>query len=244
MIGNLPYTNNVNFSGTFKIDYTRAAKGTREFIETKALNNHRQIFPNWEGNPNVVVYVTRDRKDYQMANAVYINNLKVQYFPNINTRMGFDDEMPEVLKHCLDSLPSTESIRGPKRVFNYVEEHRPHARTKVETLKPVKQPNRYQQIVDNLKLIFETKRVDLDDGIVKFVDINGGRGEVVIYPPKKDGSRYVSVTYNSPLDPERYYKFNKQNEIVETLNDFEGICKFYRGKKECIHRYRQMNNLI
>lgn len=234
----------ISFTGAFKIDYTRAAKGTREFIETKALNNHRQIFSNWEGNPNVVFYITRDRKDYQMATAIYNNSLKAQYFPNINTRMGFDDEMPEVLKEVVDSLSNTESISGPKRIFNYIETHRPHARTKISTLAPAKKLNRYDKIVQNLKLIFETERFDIEDGIVKFADKNGGRGEVMIYPPKKDGTRYVSVQENSRLEPIRYYKFDKDGEIISTLNDYNGVSEFLREKNACIYRYRQMHGLI
>lgn len=233
----------ITFNGAFLIDYSRAVKGTSEYMETKVFNNHRNIFRNWNGNPNQVFYVTKDRKDYQVATAIFNNALKAKYFPNINTNLCLDSECPEMLQACLDNPDLATCISGPKRIFNYIEKTRPHNRTipnsHLKRPKPLELGTE-DKIRQKFKLFFETKKKEYPNGVVKFTDKSGQHNALVISPKSKDGNYFVYVQHEKFPEDNRYYMYDAQGELIKRY-EIDELREFTRNFDESVRRYKQMH---
>ena len=243
MITNYSVQNSPNFNGSFMINYKNAVKGTREYMETKALNNHKIIFPNWNGDENCVFYITRDNKDYQVASAILRNSLVAKYFPNINTNSRFDPDFPEKLKKLVDSIDKSEIISGPKRIFNYVEKTRPHNRTKIYELEKAAKFDSEQKIINSLNNFFETERIQLENGIVKYIDKNGSDAFIEISPKTKGGNCLVKFKDKGVNEVTKFLEFDSNGELVKVYN-YNETSDFINKYKQTINRYRQLKNLI
>ena len=244
MISNIQnQTSQINFNGGFLIDYRYAVKGTMEYMETKAINNHRNIFRNWEGDSKKVFYITKDSKDFQVANAIFLNGLKAKYFPKINTKLRVDENCPEVLEKYLTMPEYKESISGAKRIYNYVEKTRPHSRTVVNShLKKVRTGviNIEDKIFNELNMVYKANKKTFSNGVTTFVSQDNPFNKVVIAPQAKNGSYYVYTYYSKFMNDNRYYIFDEFGNLIKKYESNE-LGKFFTNFEESVRRYKQMH---
>ena len=109
--------NNINFKGSFLINYKNVPVGTRKNLETVIGKNGKVVFDNFANKKESVMYVLRNSKDKAVADFVEQNKLDFKYYPEINTQFRFDSDdestlvnyiknnKPKIISNLNDLLP-------------------------------------------------------------------------------------------------------------------------------------------
>ena len=109
-------TSNTNFSGAFRIK--------RHYAKAKAeipamFTQGRQIFRDIKENGDMVV-VLRDNYDKRVGQYIQENYpIEIEYYPEINTKYGLDDEKQEELKKLIEDKSNIDK-KGLKNILDEI----------------------------------------------------------------------------------------------------------------------------
>ena len=192
--------NSINFKGAFWL-HQPSAKIKNNILPT--LGKHRQIFNNFtpEGD---VLYITRKGADKNVAEFLMKlieeqknkkkKTTKFEYYTDLSTKSGFDDEKPQEAKKILaeykDKIITTAS--GLNKIFKF--------KNPFISLSTIKKEN---DIEKSLKAL----NINASDYIIKrrngFNEIYTTEKELVasISEPGQYGFRYARVEPKNPNDP-------------------------------------------
>ena len=90
-------TSNTNFKGTFILNPKN--QQTREAIP-EIVKKGRQIFYNIKRHGDAVI-VTQDKFDKRVSNFIENNKINFEYYPELSTKSGLDDQKPLKLTQLL-----------------------------------------------------------------------------------------------------------------------------------------------
>lgn len=182
--------NSINFKGAF---WLHQPTNTVQKAILPTLGKHRQIFNNFtpEGD---VLYITRKGADKNVAEFLTHHRTKFKYYPELSTKSGFDDEMPNEAKNIL---------------ANYKDK----IITTVAELKDIFKIRRFNLNIYNNKKENDIERslkaldIDASEYVIKrrngFNEVYTKDKELVasISEPGKYGFRYARVEPKNPNDP-------------------------------------------
>ena len=211
----LKNTSNTNFSGAFRIErpYTKAK------AEIPAMfTQGRQIFRDIKQKGDMVV-VLRDNYDKKVGQYIQENYpIEIEYYPEINTKSGLDDEKPEELKKLIKDK-STIVKRGLKNILAAISEQ-----------KVIKKPKKYratkevEKIANALRLNIENPQIYSDKSLTRIRDEQKKRTiEIIATNP---ATSYVYVKPDSLDSDSIKCIINGKGQIVKTFETPNDICKF------------------
>ena len=211
----LKNTSNTNFSGAFRIErpYTKAK------AEIPAMfTQGRQIFRDIKQKGDMVV-VVRDNYDKKVGQYIQENYpIEIEYYPEINTKSGLDDEKPEELKKLIKDK-STIVKRGLKNILAAISEQ-----------KVIKKPKKYratkevEKIANALRLNIENPQIYSDKSLTRIRDEQKKRTiEIIATNP---ATSYVYVKPDSLDSDSIKCIINGKGQIVKTFETPNDICKF------------------
>ena len=102
LINNL---NSTSFLGGFRFKQM-PIEAKNEF--PNVIKKGRQIFYDFENKGDVFI-LTRGEKDYAVIKFIRKNKLESVYYPELNTKMGMDDEKPEELSKLIEFKSSSNN---------------------------------------------------------------------------------------------------------------------------------------
>ena len=208
-------TSNTNFSGAFRIErpYTKAK------AEIPAMfTQGRQIFRDIKQKGDMVV-VLRDNYDKKVGQYIQENYpIEIEYYPEINTKSGLDDEKPEELKKLIEDK-STIVKKGLKNILAAISEQ-----------KVIKKPKKYraakevEKIANALRLNIENPQIASDKSLTHIRDEQKKRTiEIIATNP---ATSYVYVKPDSLDSGSIKCIINGKGQIVKTFETPNDICKF------------------
>ena len=208
-------TSNTNFSGAFRIErpYTKAK------AEIPAMfTQGRQIFRDIKQKGDMVV-VLRDNYDKRVGQYIQENYpIEIEYYPEINTKSGLDDEKPEELKKLIEDK-STIVKKGLKNILAAISEQ-----------KVIKKPKKYratkevEKIANALRLNIENPQIASDKSLTRIRDEQKKRTiEIIATNP---ATSYVYVKPDSLDSDSIKCIINGKGQIVKTFETPNDICKF------------------
>ncbi|MBQ4115282.1 hypothetical protein IJD34_07760 [bacterium] len=219
---------NQNFKGGFLINYKNAPKNMCAMFNEATGKNKKQIFENFNGDKNLVFYVMKHSRDYDAVDFICKNNLKFEYYPQMDTMLRFDLDKPsEVVDYI--SLNESQKISKFDELKQFVEKFRVKCRAKYAD-KPRKE-DLSEKILKGLKIEIDGVKTKNNKGIITIKD-EKNNGLVVISPKSKFGISYVFHKPSNKYEHERRYAVNESGELLATFNTPDGIKKF----KECFNK--------
>ena len=208
-------TSNTNFSGAFRIErpYTKA-KAEIPVMFTQG----RQIFRDIKQKGDMVV-VLRDNYDKRVGQYIQENYpIEIEYYPEINTKSGLDDEKPEELKKLIKDK-STIVKRGLKNILAAISEQ-----------KVIKKPKKYratkevEKIANALRLNIENPQISSNKSLTRIRDEQKKRTiEIIATNP---ATSYVYVKPDSLDSDSIKCIINGKGQIVKTFETPKDISKF------------------
>ncbi len=208
-------TSNTNFSGAFRIK--------RPYAKAKAeipamFTQGRQIFRDIKENGDMVI-VLRDNYDKRVGQYIQENYpIEIEYFPEINTKLGLDDEKPEELKKLIKDK-STTVKRGLKNILAAIAEQ-----------KIIKKPKKYraakevEKIANALRLNIENPQISSNKSLTRIRDEQKKRTiEIIATNP---ATSYVYVKPDSLDSDSIKCIINGKGQIVKTFETPKDISKF------------------
>lgn len=182
---------------------------------TELFPKHRQIFDNFQNNGDVFL-VVKNSKDLLAANFIKENKFQFKYYPELNTKSGFDSEKPQAVSDIINST-KPKVITSIKEMFEF--------------LKPINKSLKTVQS-DNISQILTSVGLDAEDVKIKgfkgYKLVTDKEGKVVarISPSGKFGMKFVFIEpKNAEASPLRYAVDNNGN-IVAQYSSFKGIKQF------------------
>lgn len=210
---------NTNFKGAFIL------KNANQSVKDKVphiIKQGRQIFYNIKHDGDIVL-VVRDKYDKRVCE--FINNEKTafEYYPEISTKSGLDDEIPEGLKKLLNT--KNNCVISNLNILNkFLLSGVVHLNRQIEYL---------QEALNTLRLNVEKLKIKIDNkGIfvirdeqkqrtIKSSGIHGGCTYVCVIPDSKwqETERFLVGRNGKEIIKE----YNTPNEILEFNKKFKKI---------------------
>ena len=218
---------NVNFNGGFLVNYSRAAKGTREQVEKFVGAKHKYVIDNFNGEFKRVLYVVTSQRDLNIANQLKINEVPTTYYPEFSTKQDLNTraKAEKAISEYTDKI-----IRGAKRAFDYITE------TTGKKLPEQKMKCDIHDIVlMRLKLFFEPSVAKRHKrGIYTYKNVTGEKGEVTMSPIDSAGNIFIRIIEHDPNAAIQYYKFNKKTNTIVEYTDTNGILRYKKGFRNAV----------
>ncbi len=217
-------TNNTNFSGTFRIKRPEAkAKAEIPAMFTQGC----QIFRDIKQKGDMVV-VLRDNYDKRVGKYIQENYpIGIEYYPEINTKSGLDDEKPEGLKKLIKDK-SVIVKEGLETILTAISEQ-----------KIIKKPKKYraakevEKIANALRLNIENPQITSDKSLTRIRDEQKKRTIEIIATNLT--TSYVYVKPDSLDSDSIKCIINGKGQIVkifETPKDISKFSKMFNNLKE------------
>lgn len=208
-------TYNTNFSGAFRIKrpYSKA-KAEIPAMFTQGC----QIFRDIKEKGDMVV-VLRDNYDKRVGKYIQENYpIGIEYYPEINTKSGLDDEKPEELKKLIKDK-SVIVKEGLETILTAISEQ-----------KIIKKPKKYkaakevEKIANALRLNIENPQITSDKNLTRIRDEQKKRTiEIIATNP---ATSYVYVKPDSLDSDSIKCIINGKGQIVKTFETPKDISKF------------------
>lgn len=144
-----------NFKGAFVLK--PATPQIREAIPN-IIPKGRQIFRDIKSCGDVVI-VTKDKYDKKVGDFVKSEGVPFCYYPEISTKSGLDDQIPEKLRQLI-RVQNNCVVRNLKLLGRFLP---------VTNLHLSKQSEYLQEAINTLRLNTENARIQIDDNGVFFV---------------------------------------------------------------------------
>lgn len=206
---------NINFNGAFRFKPNEIkAKADVPNLFTQG----RQVFHNILENGDEVI-VVRKNYDKRVANYLKDNNIRgVEYYPEIDTKCGLDDEIPEGLLKLIKSK-SVVVIENLEEIVSSIA-----SRANVPRRKVPKIDKELNKIANALRLNIENPKVVSNKSFTRIRDDHKMRTIEVIAP--NSATSYVHVIPDSLNEQSVKCILNGKGQIVKTFDTPNEIHKF------------------
>lgn len=207
---------NINFSGAFRIKPSEIkAKADVPELFTQG----KQVFHDILEKGDQVI-VLRDKYDKRVGKYIQENNLSgIEYYPEINTKCGLDDEQPEGLLALINS--KTKVIKDDiKEILTAITQQK-------RTPKAPKTPKAHkvaEKIANSLRLNIEAPQITSNKSFTKIRDEHKKRTIEVIMPNK--GTIYAHVIPDSMCENSTKCILDGKGKIVKSFETPNEIHKF------------------
>ncbi len=207
---------NINFSGAFRIKPSEIkAKADVPELFTQG----KQVFHDILEKGDQVI-VLRDKYDKRVGKYIQENNLSgIEYYPEINTKCGLDDEQPEGLLALINS--KTKVIKDDiKEILTAITQQK-------RTPKAPKTPKAHkvaEKIANSLRLNIEAPQITSNKSFTKIRDEHKKRTIEVIMPNK--GTIYAHVIPDSMCESSTKCILDGKGKIVKSFETPNEIHKF------------------
>jgi len=203
-----------NFTGGFR--FRDIPEGPRTKIQTLIKSRGKQIFNDFE-KPNDVFLVVRDDYDRAVLKFIKENNLKLEYYPQINTKSKLDSEAPDGLSNLLKEnkfKPITSITQFKKHVNN---------RNRAAFIE-----NKSSEYIDNVlsSLCIDNKHPIHTHRGAKVVVDNEFNRKIYISAPSKNNILYVKEQPDSTNQSAQRYAMDFNGNILASYKTPDGIKKF------------------
>ena len=230
---NYNVVNNISFKGAYLVNYSKAKNGTREKLESTIGNHHYQIYDDFNGKTNNVLYVLRNGKDYDFGKEIIDNNwgIRFKYMPDVDTKLRFDTQ-----EDAVDFFKENEvkTITNKNDLLDYITQNRISRQKMLAVVKPSKK--------ELLKNILRNMGVFLDDieykkdskGVTKIFDSqNNLRVKISPYNPY-DVAFVVAKETNTPNSEINCYAIDKEGSILHKFSTPKDLATFKKKFNESI----------
>lgn len=208
-------TSSLRFSGAFRFKPNEIkAKADVPNLFTQG----RQVFHNILEDGDEVI-VVRKNYDKRVANYLKDNNIRgVEYYPEIDTKCGLDDEIPEGLLKLIKSK-SVVVIENLEEIVSSIA-----SRANVPRRKVPKIDKELNKIANALRLNIENPKVVSNKSFTRIRDEHKMRTIEVIAP--NSATSYVHVIPDSLNEQSVKCILNGKGQIVKTFDTPNEIHKF------------------
>lgn len=208
-------TSSLRFSGAFRFKPNEfKAKADVPNLFTQG----RQVFHNILEDGDEVI-VVRNNYDKRVANYLKDNNIRgVEYYPEIDTKCGLDDEIPEGLLKLIKSK-SVVVIENLEEIVSSIA-----SRANVPRRKVPKIDKELNKIANALRLNIENPKVVSNKSFTRIRDEHKMRTIEVIAP--NSATSYVHVIPDSLNEQSVKCILNGKGQIVKTFDTPNEIHKF------------------
>ncbi len=210
---------NINFSGTFIIK-----PKTNEIKETipNLIKKGKQIFYDVKNEGDIAI-VTRDTYDGKIKDFIESSNLGFEYYPEISTKSGLDDEIPSTLKNILD-IKNNCVIDNMQTLNKYLHKHKIHLSKQIEYLHEAM--NTLRLNIEDLKIKFNDKglfviRDESKKRTIKSTGFRGGAALIHVIPDSHAQESKKIMLYKNGKEVQKEY--NTPNEIFNFLKTFKSF---------------------
>jgi len=226
--------NQQSFKGAFLINYKRAIPGLQEGFETIVGQHKKQIFRNFNGDKNSVLYVMKNSKDYDVAQFVARNEMKFQYMPDVDTRCRFDEELPqEVVDYMSKNKPTV--IDKVSELLDYVIHNRYNCRARKDS-----HIDKHTRFMNNMDLGFVGKGETNSRGVTVYIDEKTGR-KAIISPKTNQGTRFVAIKPLNKKDEPEIYATTVNGKIIEKFEYPNELLRFRASFNKAIRDHLHIN---
>lgn len=207
---------NINFNGAFRVKPNEIkAKADIPELFTQGKQVFRDILEKGDQ-----VIILRDKYDKRVGKYIQENNLSgIEYYPEINTKCGLDDEQPEGLLALINS--KTKVIKEDiKEILTAITQQK-------RTPKAPKTPKAYKEaekIANALRLNIEAPQISTNKSFTKIRDEHKKRTIEVIMPNK--GTIYAHVIPDSMCESSTKCILDGKGKIVKSFETPNEIHKF------------------
>ena len=226
--------NQQSFKGAFLINYKRAIPGLQEGFETIVGQHKRQIFRNFNGDKNSVLYVMKNSKDYDVAQFAARNEMKFKYMPDVDTRCRFDEELPEeVVDYMSKNKPTV--IDKVSELLDYVAQNRFRCRARKDS-----HIDRHTRFMNNMGFDFKGEGKTNSRGVTLFIDEKTGK-KAVISPKTNSGFRFVAIKPPKKSGEPEIYATTVDGKIVEKFEFPNELLRFRASFKKAIREHLHLD---
>lgn len=190
---------NVNFKGTFVLN-PRNAK-VKEAVPN-IIKQGRQIFYNVKNEGDIAI-VTKDKYDKRIGEFIDLTKTKFEYYPEISTKDGLDDEIPSGFKKLLN-LKKNCVIRDLNILKKFLSENSLHLK---------KQSEYIHNAVNTLRLNIENDLIEIDEHGIFFIR-DEAKKRTIKSTGFKNGSAYLYVRPDSLSQEIKRYLINKNGGAI------------------------------
>lgn len=206
---------NINFNGAFRFK-SNEIKAKADV--PKLFTQGRQVFHNILEDGDEVI-VVRKNYDKRVANYLKDNNIRgVEYYPEIDTKCGLDDEIPEGLLKLIKSK-SVVVIKDLEKIISSIMSRTTAPRQKVPSI-----DKELNKIANALRLNIENPKVVSNKSFTRIRDDHKMRTIEVIAP--NSATSYVHVIPDSLNEQSVKCILNGKGQIVKTFDTPNEIHKF------------------
>ena len=208
-------TSSLQFSGAFRF---KPNEFNAKADVPKLFTQGRQAFHNILEDGDEVI-VVRNNYDKRVANYLKDNNIRgVEYYPEIDTKCGLDDEIPEGLLKLIKSK-SVVVIENLEEIVSSIA-----SRANVPRRKVPKIDKELNKIANALRLNIENPKVVSNKSFTRIRDDHKMRTIEVIAP--NSATSYVHVISDSLNEQSVKCILNGKGQIVKTFDTPNEIHKF------------------
>lgn len=208
---------NTNFTGAFILKPKNIK--TKESIPD-IINKGRQIFYDIKYKGDVVI-VTKDNYDTKVRDFIEASKVKFEYYPEISTKSGLDDQIPSKLVYLLN-IKNNCVINNLKKLNKFLQPKN-HLSKQCEYLK---------ETTNTLRLNIENPQIDINDKGI-FVIRDEAKKRTIKSTGFKGGSALVHVIPDSPVyESKRYLVYKNGKAIAKEYNTPEEILDFLKRFKK------------
>ncbi len=214
------FNSNTNFKGGFRFPSMIAE--AREKLP--AITKRKQIFYDFE-KPGDVFLLVKKETDYQVAKFIRENKVPFIYYPQLDTKCGFDTERPSELSEKLKTMKpsSAQSRTSLKKAIADNLKLDEINRTKTDYIDKILNGLCIDNKEENKKTLYK--------GAVIVTD-NEFKRKIYISPSDKS-IHYVIVKPDLKTESIKRYAMDSEGNILSTYNTPEGIQRFnkmFQGK--------------
>ena len=216
---NTPHIN-TNFKGTFIINtQNQAVKKAIPDIVKKG----RQIFYNIKNDGDIVI-VTQDKYDKRVNDFINTNRVKFEYYPEISTKSGLDDQVPSKLKKLL-GIKNNCVITDHKMLDKFFASGNIHLSKQSEFL---------QEALNTLRLNIEKLKIEIDNKGI-FVIRDEAKQRTIKALGFRGGAAYMAVIPDS---------YNQETKRFLVGKNGKEIIREYDTPKEILGFNKTFNKIL
>lgn len=223
--------NSPQFSGSFLINYKKTLPEMREALENTIGKHKRQIFDNYNGKENHVMYVMKNSKDFDVANFILKNELKFKYYPEVSTKQQFEPDKPEdVIAYIKTTKPKL--IQKCNELSDFISKNREICRQRKDSHLSI-----IDKILGSLHINKASgKKVKNSNSVTVFTENETGK-KVFVSPKNKYGTSFVLVNPNNSYEEVSRYAFDDKGNQLRMFEPPHGI-KIFKDKFNEAIRYQ------
>ena len=214
---------NLNFTGAFRIKPQETI--AKEEIP-KMFTQGRQIFQNILENGDEVI-VLRNKYDKRVGQYIKENNTSgIEYYPNINTCSGLDNEKPEGLIELIKDKAVVVKTELEDILASIA------VQPSVKKAKKYKVANEVEKISNALRLNIENPKIESNKNFTRIRD--NGKGRTIEVVATNPAISYVYVKPDSLNEDSIKCIINAKGQVAKifsTPNDISKFMKIFRVLK-------------